>query len=611
MLGSRVSRPRSQGSTVRRPQARKPQQAKSPRPMVLPTARQQVTASPGRRPFTLLVFVVLIAGALSARLVFWQVMEHTHLAAVAAEEQSNLLVQPAMRGQIYDSSGTPLALDVVQNLIYAVPDAIKDPHTTADSLAPILGVPRTSLEAKLEDRVGAYARYIQLSPRVSSDVSARIKALRLPGIFLTPEMGRAYPEGSRAAQVLGYTDLNGNGNNGIEGYYNGLLSGTTGLRAVLKDTAGHDVRLGTNQPVAPHDGANLYLSLDGIVQSFVERDLARAVKQHQADAGTIIVMDPHTGYILGMASTPSYDPNSYWSSATDESRFLNPAVQWTYEPGSTFKILTMAAGLDAHVVTPDTAFDDTGAFTVGDVTLHNWNLSGFGWETMTQVLQHSANVGASFVAQRLGSQRFYQYMKRFGVGQRTGVDLAGEEQGLFPQPGDKNWTIVNQYTNSFGQGVSITPMQLIRVVAAVANGGQMMKPQIVKEIAYRGRIIDHPPVSQGQVMSPDTARTLTSMLVKSAIGGEASLGLVKGYDVAAKTGTANIAENGRYLENATIASITGYAPAYNPKFVALVILRHPRDTIWGSMAAAPVLHDLFQELFWHYHVPPSSHALNQ
>jgi cell division protein FtsI/penicillin-binding protein 2 len=325
----------------------------------------------------------------------------------------------------------------------------------------------------------------------------------------------------------------------------------------------------------------------------------------------VIVADPHTGYILGLASTPGFDPNRYYRPAY-QNDLLDPAIYHLYEPGSTFKIITMAAGLDTGVITPQSAFDDTGSFVVGDRVLHNWNMSGFGWETMTQVLQHSANVGAAWVAQHLGTDLFYRYVKRFGFDRTTGIDLTPEQHSLLPLPGDKDWTTVNLYTNSFGQGLAVTPMQVVRAVGAVANGGVMMKPQVVKQIVYDGRIIDKPPVSQGRVISSRTAHTLTDMLVKSAIGGEAALGLVKGYNIAAKTGTANVPDgHGGYIPGDTIASIVGYAPAFHPRFLVLVIIGHPRDTPWGSMAAAPVLHNLFQDLFMYYHVPPPANAINK
>jgi cell division protein FtsI/penicillin-binding protein 2 len=246
------------------------------------------------------------------------------------------------------------------------------------------------------------------------------------------------------------------------------------------------------------------------------------------------------------------------------------------------------------------------------VAIHNWNLQGNGWETMTQVLQHSANVGASWVANHLGASQFYKYIRRFRIGQPTGIGLSGEARGQVWFPGQKPWTIVNLYTNSYGQGLTVTPLQLVRAVGAVANHGVMMKPQIVHSIVYKGHVIVHKPVAVGRVISPTSAHTLSDMLVHSAIDGEASLALVKGYNIAAKTGTANVAgPNGKYLPGVTIASTIGYAPAYNPRFVILAVINHPRDTPWGSMAAAPILHDLFQELFMYYHIPPSSNPVTR
>jgi cell division protein FtsI/penicillin-binding protein 2 len=229
---------------------------------------------------------------------------------------------------------------------------------------------------------------------------------------------------------------------------------------------------------------------------------------------------------------------------------------------------------------------------------------------MTQVLQHSANVGASWVAQRLGSDRFYSYMKRFQLDRPTGIDLSGEERGYLATPGSKYWTIVNLYTNSFGQGLLITPLRLLESIGAVANNGVMVQPQIVRREVYKGKVIDKAPIIAGRPISAGTAHTLTSMLVNSAVDGEAEYALVRGYDIAAKTGTANIADgHGGYLKNQTIASTIAYAPAKNPRFIVLVVLNRPKTSIWGSQTAAPVVQHIMRDLFSYYRVPPSPHAI--
>ncbi len=557
------------------------------------------------RPFVLLVVMALCAAALISRLAFWQVMQHGSLAAQAAAEHATMAYKPPMRGRIYDDKGNPLAADITMNIVYGVPRDIKDPAKTAAAVAPVLGLAKKNVQ----QAITGDGLYVPLADHVNQATSQKLEQLAVPGVGLDPEIVRDYPDGSAAGQVLGYVNANDQGNYGLEGYYNSLLAGKAGVRSVLRDTAGNSVRISSAPSSAPHAGGDLHLTLDPMVQNLVEDELHKAVQLHRADGGTIIVEDPRNGHILGMASTPGYNPNHY-NTVSDYSRFINPAISDTYEPGSTFKIITMAAGLDTHVITPRSAFDDTGTFMIDGVAIHNWNLSGFGWETMTQVLQHSANVGASWVANRLGVSRFYKYIHRFRFGQPTGIGLSGEVPGQVWVPGQKEWNIVTLYTNSYGQGLTVTPLQLVRAVGAVANHGLMMKPQLVHSIVYDGRVIVHKPVALGQVVTPRTAHTLTDMLVHSAIDGEASLALVKGYNIAAKTGTANIAgTNGQYLQGVTIASTIGYAPAFQPRFVILAIINHPRDTIWGSMVAAPVLHDLFQELFMYYHIPPSPNAI--
>jgi cell division protein FtsI/penicillin-binding protein 2 len=558
----------------------------------------------------MLLFVLLLCAAgLIARLAFWQVLEHGKLSALQASEQIFLDVQQPLRGQIFDDRGNTLATDVNQYRVLAAPWVVKDPRRTSKLLAPVIHEPAADIYRLLTTD----KRNIpELSPPVSVDQGQRIRNLALPGIMLDPRISRVYPRGTEAAQLLGFTNDQLQGQAGLEQYYNHLLSGTAGLRSVLRDTAGNDVHIGSQSPIPSHNGADLHLTLDNTVQGLVEDELAKAVKKHSAAGGSIIVMDPRNGAILGMAGDPTFNPNHVATARDPHAVYANPITQDTYEPGSTMKILTMAAGLDSGVITPETSLYDNGTFMVDGTAIHNWNMSGFGQENMTQVLQHSANVGASFVAGRLGTDRFYTYLHRFHLGRPTGIDLPGESAGDVPLPGDKTWSIVNLYTNSFGQGLAMTPLQLVSAVQAVANGGVMMRPQVVRRIVYDGRVIVRPPVSEGRVVSARTAHTLTNMLLHSAIDGEASYALVKGYNIAAKTGTANIpGPDGQYLKDVTIASTIGYAPAFHPRLLILVKIDRPRDTIWGSEAAAPVVHNLFQELFMYYHIPPDPHALNK
>lgn len=565
------------------------------------------SAHTARRPLMLLLVIALCGAGLFSRLVFWQVMQHAHLTRLATQQQMAIFQVPPLRGRIYDGSGNPLAAEGTADVVSASANEIKNPVRTARLLAPILHVRELDLQRNLESG----ATYVLLSNGVPDGVGKQIARLQLPGIVLTPQPIRMYPEHQTAAQVVGYLDANGQGQYGIESQYDSVLAGTASLQSLVRSLPKATSQIVPNA-VTSLNGGDVTLSLSATIQNEAESELNAAVKKHRADGGTIIVEDPRTGYLLAVANNPTFDPNKYaqYANAGEVSRFMNPAVSDTYEPGSTFKIVTMAAGLDTGVITPNTSFLDTGVWMVDGIPLHNWNNLGNGEETMTQVLQHSANVGASFVANRLGAGPFYTYVRRFGIGRPTGVGLPGEVAGTLWQPGDRGWSPVTLYTNSFGQGVTTTPLQMVRAVAAVANGGIMMQPQIVRSIVYRGHLVQSHPVRVRRVVSTRTAHTLTHMLVESAIGGEAEYGLVRGYDIAAKTGTANVADgHGGYIQGDTIASIVGYAPAENPRYVVLVKLDHPRDTPWGSMAAAPVLHDMFQDLFMYGHIAPSPHAL--
>jgi cell division protein FtsI (penicillin-binding protein 3) len=615
MLESGVSQTKSRGrssATRAKSMSAHPVAAKRtqrPKTTVVRTRAQESsqTRSKESRPLILLIVMVLLASGLMARLVFWQVMQHSALSRRANVEHAGLYVQPPSRGIIYDAEGVQLATDVTQNQVYAFPGQIKDARKTANLVAPVLRLSFT----RLMDLFTGDNPSLLLASNVPKSVSQKIIDLSLPGIVLGPQIKRYYPQETVASQVLGYVDTYNKGQYGLEQYYNSFLSGQAGVRSVLRDTAGHNIQVGSTSSPS-HNGGNLQLTLDRTVQGLVEDELHKAIKLHRADGGTIIVMDPNSGAILGMASAPGFDPNSY-SSVRNTSLFINPAVQSQYEPGSTFKIITMAAGLDTHTITPLSSFNDTGSYRVtSDYTVHNWNMSGFGIENMTQVLQHSANVGAAWVAGQLNTDRFYRYVKAFQFGRPTGIDLAGEAPGTLPLPGDKIWTIDNLFANAYGQGLAVTPIQMIRAVSAVANGGVLVKPHLVKSMESNGLTQVIQPVSLGRVISRRTAHTLTNMLVHSAVGGEAAKALIKGYNIAAKTGTANIpSPTGGYVPGATIASIVGYAPAFHPRFAALIILRHPRDTLYGSIAAAPVMHDLFGELFMHYNIPPITNAVNK
>ncbi|HZT97938.1 MAG TPA: penicillin-binding protein 2 [Chloroflexota bacterium] len=553
--------------------------------------------------------IIAVGVGLSYRLAFWSIVDRASLVSAAAAERSGSGFVLPSRGLILDDRGNPLAVNDQVYSVYGSPIQVARPEPEARMLAPLLKQPASSI-AKLLESSAVYPRLSPAVPQSTADIIQRLAdGGALPGISLQPIANRVYPEASLASQVLGFVNSNG-GQYGVEQYYNGLLSGQDSLSSFLANRGeSHDVVRadGNLQDQGSQNGATLHLSLDTYMQNIVEDDLKKAVVASGGSSGTAIITVPHTGRIIAMASYPSFDPNQ--PNASPVANWTNPAVSDTYEPGSTFKIFTMAAGLSDHVITPYTTIFDPGYAVYPSITVHNWDYpTPNGQENMIQVLQHSANVGAAFVANRLGVSRFYPFIRRFGVGSLTGVDLAGESPGFLPLPGTRVWSQSNLYTNAYGQAETLTPLQLITGVNAVANGGLLMRPEMVSRIDYRGKVVYRRPAVIRRVISRATAHTLTSMLVKSAINGEASCALVSGYQVAAKTGTANIAgPNGAYLSGpgSTIASTVAYAPAFHPRFSVLVIVRKPMTWPWGSLIAAPVVHYLFEALFLHYHIQPT------
>jgi cell division protein FtsI/penicillin-binding protein 2 len=355
------------------------------------------------------------------------------------------------------------------------------------------------------------------------------------------------------------------------------------------------------------DGASVVLTIDRNIQAAAEEVLDRAVDDNGAESGTIIVLDPKTNEILAMATTPRLDLNQYWrySEVFKGSTPFNRAVSQTYEPGSVFKILTMAAALDKGVVTPDTEFLDTGVFEIGGTFIYNWNRGAWGPQTMQGCLQHSLNVCLAWVGSQLGAKDFYTYMQAFGIGHLTGVDLAGEVPGRLKIPGDADWYDADLGTNSFGQGVAVTPLQMAVAAAAIANEGKLMAPRVVRSLIDKGHQFDTQPRVVGLPISAKTARTLSEMLARS-LEEEASDALVEGYRVAGKTGTAEIPTPYGYSSNATNASFVGWGPVDDPRFLVYIWLEKPESSPWGSVVAAPVFRQMVERLVVLMNIPPDN-----
>src|SRR5688500_6676465 len=565
-------------------------------------------APAAQRPLRLgfvFAMVCVLAAGLVARLVYWQVAEAVRLRSTIVKQHELDLIVPARRGSIYDGNHDLLAGTVSVDFVYAHPPQVRRPDEAASLLAPVLGVTPAELLPALSDKSRQYVRLLG-GRKVSPEVSRKVAELRIPGIFLEPTTQRTYPGGQIAAHMLGFVDHEGVGWYGLEGQYGGNtggpVGGTPGRLRAERDTAGNEIGFAERHWQPPVDGMDLVLTIDRTIQYIAERELERAIAQHHASGGTVIVMDPKTGAVLAMASRPGFDPNKFDEFAGQVDLFANPAISLLYEPGSTFKIITMAAALGERVVTPETTYSDTGVLNIGGFTIRNWDQKANGITNMTQLLEKSSNIGASWLAlTRLGADRFYRYVNAFGFGQPTGIDLQGEGRGIVRHNRAPGWSEVDLATNSFGQAISVTPMQVITAVAAIANGGIMMKPYVVKQVndPTTGKVVSETqPQIVRQVLPRDAAQTLLAMLHSAAENGETRGTLVPGFKVAGKTGTAQIPDlvNGGYDPSLTIASFIGAVPADDPQFVILVKIDKPTAEPWGSLIAKPAFAVIAQEI---------------
>jgi cell division protein FtsI/penicillin-binding protein 2 len=522
------------------------------------------------------------------------------------------------RGEIYDRWGHLLAGNTTVYEVGIELSEVQNPGTIALSLNAIVGADYDEVFAAASQEPSERAVYRVLADFVTEEQKDRLEQLSremniayggsnetnrpsLAGLRFVPHLQRAYPEKDLASNVLGFVNREGKGFFGVEEKFDDLLAGTPKTVWVPADPN----RVEEIPDIPP--GTSLTLTIDRVIQTEVEDILDQALVTSGAEAGTILVMDPQSGEILAMATTPRLDLNEYWRYAEI---FVNPtpfnrAVSKSYEPGSVFKVLTMSAALDSDTVKPSTPFLDTGVFEIGGAVIHNWNSGAWGPQDMVGCMQHSLNVCLAWVASKTGAETFYSYLQAFGIGRLTGIDLAGEVPGRLKIPGDSDWYEADLGTNSFGQGVSATPAQMVMAVSAIANDGKMVTPRVVKSMHDRGREYNTSAQIAGMPMSGDSARTLTKMLAQS-LETESSVALVEGYQVAGKTGTAEIPTPLGYTSSATNASFVGWGPVDDPQFLIYIWLEKPTSSPWGSEVAAPVFHDVVERLVVLMNIPPDT-----
>ena len=539
------------------------------------------------------------------RLYTLQVLDTTRYQQLADDERHAQIPIAPSRGALLDTNGNPLVVSVRYDSVYVLGTLVGGADRAdklATTLSPVLGVPAADLRAAIDP---ASSRPLVLKSGVPSAVAAQVQQLALPGVYLDSEPRREYPEGSLAAQALGFVGRDYTGLTGLELSYDQELAGTPGVIDTEKDTAGQEIALGRRLLTAPRQGSDLVLTLDRYVQRVAERLLNQAVMDNHATGGLILVMEPRTGNILAAANNPTYSLTAdevYNPRQAD--RYKAKIVTDQYEPGSTLKTITMSAAIDQGLVTPSTTMNDTGVAVVAGSTIRNWNGAANGTSTMTDVLIHSSNVGMTWVSGVLGADRLYEYFARYGFGQPTGLRLPGEVGGTVRTNHDAGWTRVDQATNAYGQGIAVTPVQLLQSVAVLANDGQLVRPRLVRAIRGPDGPREMAPEVERQVISPKTAHTMLQMMVAVHEQPDLKAYRVAGYHIAAKTGTADTPTNVGYNTALTIGSLVAVFPADAPRFAVLIRLDGP-EKLYGGLVAAPVLKDLAQELLTYYRVPPS------
>ena len=524
-------------------------------------------------------------------------------------------IQPA-RGLLYDRWGRLLAGNITVYEVGVELAQVRNPHSIALTLNVVLGLDYAQVLDAASQEISPEAVYVVLADYVSQEKiellerystelensTSRKKGEEPPslqGLIYKPHLQRSYPEKRLASNVLGFVNREGLGYYGVEAKFNELIAGKT-----MEVWMPRDPNLALELPEIPV-GASIILTIDRAIQAEIEAILDAAVEANGADSGTIVVANPQTGEILAMATTPRLDLNEYWQYAEvfKGSTPFNRAISQAYEPGSVYKVLTMAAALDAGAVTPETIFLDVGVIEVGGIYIYNWNSAAWGPQDMQGCLQHSLNVCLAWVATQLGTKNFYDYMRAFGIGRLTGVDLSGEVTGRLKIPGDTDWYEADLGTNSFGQGVAVTPLQMVMAVSAIANEGKLVAPRIVRSFIDKGNQYDTETRIVGMPIKPETARTLSEILARS-LEEEASTALVEGYRVAGKTGTAEIPTPYGYSLSATNASFVGWGPMDDPRFLVYIWLEKPTSSPWGSVVAAPVFHDIVERLVVLMDIPP-------
>lgn len=542
---------------------------------------------------------------LIGRLIYLQFFHSGWLTENATDQRVREIPVEARRGVIYDRHGRELAVSVSSESVYAIPAEIRNPEETAAKLAAILALNADNLAARLKK----HQAFTWVKRKIDPAAALAVRRLGLPGIGLTQENRRHYPNGNLAAHILGFTGIDSQGLDGVELTFDSYLRGRPGGIVIEYDARGREIPHASHRFLPPQEGQNIYLTIDLVIQQIVERELEKVLRDTQAKAVSIIAIAPATGEILALANKPDYDPNDF--AAYPPKLWRNNAVSNAYEPGSTFKIITTSAVVGEHIVSLEDRFFDPGSVEVQGRHIHCWRQGGHGSQSFLQVVENSCNVGFVNVGLRLGADAFYRYIQDFGFNKPTGVDLPGEARGIMIDKAKIK--PINIATMAIGQSIAVTPIQLITAAAAVANDGQLLRPQIVREARDReGRVTRaFAPDPQARVLDGKTAQTVKGILEKVVEEGTGKNAFIEGFRIAGKTGTAQKVGEGGYVAGRYVASFVGFAPADSPKLALLVIIDEPVGPYYGGLIAAPVFGAVARDILQYLQVAPQPPAAAQ
>ena len=547
--------------------------------------------------FSLFIFLLSL---LLIRVIYWQVARSYNLTLLAKKQHTAIIELQPRRGTIYDRNMRPLAVSLNLESVFANAREINDKRDAARKLAPALGLSEQFVYGRINRNKG----FIWIKRKLSPVEAAKVKVLKIKGIEFLRESKRVYPNNSLASQIVGYAGTDNRGLEGLELKYDEYLRGSPGYRATFRDARRREIASFEYEYYPAVDGLDLLLTIDDIIQHIAERELDWAVKKFHPIGACIIVMDPKTGDILAMSSRPTFDLNNFQGAGAENRR--NRAVTDMYEPGSIFKIVTASAALEENKVgLSDKFFCENGAWNHGGgKILHDH--TGHGWLTFREIIKKSSNIGTVKVALKLGGGNLYTYIRRFGFGDLTNIDLPGEVPGFIRPP--SRWSGTSMYAIPMGQEVTVSPIQMACAMSVIANGGNLVKPRIIQSIQDKhGEMIkEFQPAAVREVLSEETAATMRDILSGVVADGTGKLAQVEGYDVAGKTGTSQKIENGTFSHSKFIASFVGFAPVRDPKIVVIVMLDQPHPQYFGGIVAAPVFSRVVKDTLRYLEIKPAN-----